>query len=284
MARNGNFVFVGGTEGIGRATALNVAQQGASILLVARSADRGAAAVDAMLTAGARDAAFLKADLSTIAGAAEAATAITAWRPAIDGLMHSAMSAFSGKTVTADRLEFAFALQYLARAIINRLCSDTLAASGDGRIVHLAGAVPYRMAPPDLDDLQFERRKWGFFKAILTTHVEGFLFLDEASRRWSDRPIGLYATGVASTKTKAMQDPAMPLIMQMMGWFGTTPEKSAVNATRLLLDDKRPALKAAIFKNPKAFEPTPFDMPPQEAARLWDITTDIATRKGVHLP
>lgn len=284
MARNGNFVFVGGTEGIGRATALNVARQGASILLVARNQDRGDAAVDAMRAAGARDAAFMKADLSTIAGAAAAAAGINAWRPHLDGMVHSAMSGFSRKIVTADGLEFAFALQYLARAIVNRLCSDALAASGDGRIVHIAGAIPYRMAAPDLDDLQFDRRKWSFFKAILTTHVQGFLFLDEASRRWSDRPIGLYATGVGSTRTKAMLDPAMPLIMRIMGRLGTTPEKSAANATRLLLDDQRPALKAAIYKNPKAFEPAPFDMPPQQADRLWEITTAIAADKGVHLP
>ena len=284
MARNGNFVFVGGTDGIGRAAALNVARHGSSILLVARHEDRGAAAVDAMLDAGARDAAFLKADLSTIAGAAAAAQGINLWRSTIDGLMHSAMSAFSGKTVTTDGLEFAFALQYLARAIINRLCADALAASGDGRIVHIAGAVPYRMAAPDLDDLQFERRKWRFFKAILTTHVQGFLFLDEASRRWADRQIGLYATGVASTRTRAMLDPAMPLIMRIMGRLGITAEKSAVNATRLLLDEARPAMQAAIFKNPKRFTPAPFDLPAQEGGRLWDITTALARRRGVVLP
>lgn len=284
MARSGNFVFVGGTDGIGRAAALNVARHGSSILLVARNEDRGAAAVDAMLDAGARDAAFLKADLSTIAGAAAAAQGIKLWRPAIHGLMHSAMSAFSSKTVTTDGLEFAFALQYLARAIVNRLCADALAASGDGRIIHLAGAVPYRMAAPDLDDLQFERRKWSFFKAILTTHVQGFLFLDEASRRWADRQIGLYATGVGSTRTKAMLDPAMPLIMRIMGRFGTTAEKSAVNATRLLLDEAPPAMQAAIFKNPKSFTPAPFDLPSQEAKQLWDITTALASSKGVYLP
>ena len=284
MTRTGNFVFVGGTEGIGRATAINAARAGASILLVARNAERGAVAVEAMRAAGAKDATFLQADLSTIHGAAAAADDIRAWRPAIHGLMHSAMSAFSGKTVTPDGLEFAFALQYLSRAIINRLCADALAASGDGRIVQLAGAVSYRMARPDLADLQFEQRKWSFFKAILTTHVEGFMLLDEAARRWSDRPIGLYAAGVASTKTKAMQDPAMPLIMRIMGRFGTSPEESATNPTRLLLDDNPPPLPAAIFKNPKLFVPSPFEVPENEAGRLWDITTEIAARKGVHLP
>jgi NAD(P)-dependent dehydrogenase (short-subunit alcohol dehydrogenase family) len=284
MTRRGNFVFVGGTDGIGRATAINAARAGASVLLVARDPERGEQAVQAMRAAGAADATFLSADLSTVHGATAAAEAILRWRPAIHGLMHSAMSAFSEKTVTADGLEFAFALQYLARAIINRLCADALAASEDGRIVHLAGAVPYGMAAPDLDDLQFDRRKWGFFKAILTTHVQGFLFLDEATRRWADRPIGLYAAAVSSTRTKAMQDPAMPRIMRIMGRFGTTPERSAVNPTQLLLDDKPPQRRAALYKNPKRLIASGFDVTSDAAARLWTITTDIAAQRGVFLP
>ena len=283
MARQGNFVFVGGTQGMGKAAALAAARGGSSILLVARNEAAGAAAVADMLAAGAVDAAFVRADLSTIDGMADAARQILAWKSQIHGLMHSAMSAFSHKIVTADGLELAFALQYLARAVINRLCADALAASGDGRIVHMAGAVPYKMAAPVLDDLQFSQRKWGFFKAVLTTHVEGFLFLDEAGRRWAGRPVSLYASGVGSTRTQAMQDPAMPLIMRIMGRFGTTPEKSAANAIRLLLDERPPAMKAAILKNPKAFKPEPFDVPADAALRLWDITTAIAAERGVGL-
>lgn len=282
--RAGNFVFVGGTQGIGKAAALAVAKAGNAIMLVARNPEAGEAAAAEMRAAGASEAVFLKSDLSTVAGAAAVARGIAAWKPEIHGLTHSAMSAFSQKTVTADGLELAFALQYLARAIINRLSLSALAASGDGRIVHIAGAVPYKMAAPDLDDLQFERRKWSFFKAILTTHVQGALFLDEAGRRWAGQPVSLYATAVSSTKTQAMQDPAMPLIMRAMGWFGTTPEKSATNAIRLLLDDAPPALRAGFLKNPKTFEPGPFDVPAAEAARLWDITTQLAGARGVDLP
>lgn len=282
--RKGNFVFVGGTQGIGRAAALEAARGGCAILLVARSRDAGAAAVQDMLAAGASEARFLSADLATVAGMKAAAEGILAWKPQIHGITHSAMSAFRHKTVTNDGLEFAFAIQYLARAVINRLCAAPLAASGDGRIVHIAGAVPYKMARPVLDDLQFERRKWTFFKAILATHVLGFEFLDEAARRWADLPVRLYATGVGTTKTRTMQDPLMPLVMRVMALFGTTPEKSARNAVRLLLDAQPPALKAAILRNPGKFAPEPIEVPAPEATQLWDATTALAAEYGLALP
>jgi NAD(P)-dependent dehydrogenase (short-subunit alcohol dehydrogenase family) len=284
MARTGNFVFVGGTQGMGKAAALAAARAGCSVLLVARDWHAGEAAAAEMKAAGAREARFLGADLSTAAGANAAAQGIQSWNSAIHGLMHSAMSAFATRQVTPDGMELAFALQYLARVIINRQCVRALAASGDGRIVHLAGAVPYRMAPPALDDLQFEQRKWSFFKAILVTHVEGFMFLDEAARRWADLPVRLYASAVGTTKTKVMQDSNMPLIMRWMARFGTTPEISARNSIRLLLDATAPEPTAALYKNPKKFVPSPFGVPAAEAARLWDITTQIAAAKGVVLP
>lgn len=280
---NGNYVFIGGTHGIGKAAALALASQGANVMLVARDPRAGAAAVAEMRSAGAASAEFLAADLSTVAGMNSAGAEIAAWQPQLHGLMHSAMSAFGSKIVTADRLELAFALQYLARAVINRKLAGQLAASGDGRIVHVAGAVPHRMAPPQLDDLQFEHRKWSFFKSVLSTHVMGFEFLDEASRRWSDLPIGLYATCVGSTKTKAMMSPEMPLIMRLMGKFGTTADKSARNAIRVLTEPQPPA-RAGRFSNPKAYKIEPFAVPADEAGRLWSITTQLAADRGLDLP
>lgn len=282
--RRSNFAFIGGTHGIGRAAATEMARTGSAILLVARDPVAGQQAADAMLAAGASEARFLSADLATIAGMQTAAEGIAAWKPTLDGIVHSAMSAFSKKTMTADGLELAFAIQYLARAVINRLCIDALAASGDGRIVHIAGAVPHRMAPPILNDLQFEHRKWGFFKSVLSTHMMGFEHLDEAARRWPDRPVRFYATAVGSTRTKAMQSPEMPLVMRLMGRFGTTAEKSARNAVRVLLDPQPPELRAGLFGKPDRFSVEPFAVPANEAARLWDITSDLAARHGVILP
>lgn len=281
--RKGNFVFVGGTQGIGKAVAMEAARAGCAILLVARDPIAGQAAVEEMKVAGAVEASFHSADLSTIAGMAAVGDMIAAWKPQLHGLMHSAMCAFSQKTITSDGLELAFALQYFARAVINRKAKDVLAASGDGRIVHLAGAVPYKIAKPVMDDLQYEHRKWSFFKAILSTHVMGFMFLDQASRRWADASVRLYATGVNTTKTKVMADPDMHWIMRLMANFGTKPETSAQNAVRLLLSSQSPEPRAGLLKHAGKYVISPFDHPQEEAERLWDTTTTLAAKYGVVL-
>lgn len=278
-----HFVFFGGSSGVGRATALALAADGAHILIVGRGTAAGEKTVSELRQAGAGSADFLAGDLSTVAGVEEVAKGVAARMPVLHGIMHSAMSGFSGKQITEDGLEFAFALQYFARAALNRLLVDQLAASGDGRIVHLAGNVPASMMP-DLDDLQFEQSKWGFFKAVLGSHNLGFLHLQEAAKLWADKPVTITATCIGSTKTKAMLDPKMPLIMRLMGKFGTTPQKSAQNAIRVLSAADISGANGAVYRKPKAFVPAPLEMDVEKAAKLWKITADIGKDHGVILP
>jgi len=279
-----NFVFIGGSEGMGRAAALALAKRGASVLIVSRGAVAGNAAVAQALESGAGSADFLSADLSTVVGVKAAAEGIAAWRGEIHGLMHTAMSAFSKRIVTADGLDFAFALQYFARAALNRLLVNNLAASGDGRIVHVAGNVSEKMASVDLDDLQFERRKWSFFKSILGTHHLGFLHIQQATNLWSDLPVSLAACCVESVKTKAMLDPQMPLIMRIMGRFGTTPELASINAVRVLTAADANELKGVIVRKSKEYKPEKLQLNSADAEKLWGLTTDIGSRHGLLLP
>lgn len=279
---NLNFVFFGGSSGIGRAAAIELGRRKANVLIVGRSAEAGQATVAAVKAAGTASADFLSGDLSSIAGIAAVAEGVRGWKPELHGVLHTAMAAFRGRQVTSDGLEFAFALQYFARAALNRLLVDRLEASGDGRIVHIAGNVPTSFMP-DLDDLQFERRKWGFFKSIFGTHLLGFLHIQEAARRWKDRPVTIAAVCVGTTKTKTMSDPAMPLAMRLLGTFSTSPEKSAVNAVTLLTKASIADADGAILRNPKHYRPEPLALDPADATRLWAITEQIALKGGMTL-
>lgn len=281
--RDANFVFFGGTHGIGRAAATALAQRGASILIVGRGQQAGEESVARLRRAGAGSAEFLAGDLSTVAGVAAVAAGVRAWRPTLHGVVHTAMSAFHSKQVTADRLELAFALQYFARAALNRLLAEPLAASGDGRIVHIAGNVPSSVKV-DFDDLQFERRKWSFFKSVLGTHVLGYMHIQQATQRWRDRPISVTASCVEVVKTKAMLDPDMPLIMRLMGRFGTTPELASRNAVRILTKTDASEVRGAILRSSKRFAPEPINQDQARAERLWDITGELAASRGLKLP
>jgi NAD(P)-dependent dehydrogenase (short-subunit alcohol dehydrogenase family) len=281
--RNANFVFFGGSTGMGLATAMEIARRGGNVLIVGRGDAAGQAAVTQLRAAGASSAEFLRADISTLDGMAAAAQGVKAWRSELHGVVHTAMAAVEGQQMTADGLEFAFALQYLARAVLDRLLADKLAASGDGRVVFVSGNVPPMFMPP-LDDLQFERRKWGHMKSTMGTHLLGHLHIQEATRLWGQRAITLTAVCVGPTKTKVMSDPRMPLLMRILGRFGTTPEASAVNIVRALTAHSATEIAGAKLPKPKRYVAERIALNPGDAEKLWSITSGIAASGGVALP
>ena len=281
--KNANFVFFGGSTGMGLATAKEIGRRGGNVLIVGRGEEAGQQAVAEVRAAGAASAEFHQADLSTLEGMVAAAEGVKAWRSDLHGIVHTAMAAVVGKQMTVDGLEFAFALQYLARAVLNRLLADNLANSGDGRVIFVAGDVPLMFMPP-LDDLQFERRKWGHMKSVMGTHLLGQLHIQEATRLWGNRPITLTAVCVGPTKTKAMSDPRMPLLMRILGKFGTTPEASAVNIVRALTADSAAEIAGAKLPKPKLYIPKRIALDPNDAANLWTITSEIVSNRGFTLP
>ncbi|APR78959.1 Putative oxidoreductase/Short-chain dehydrogenase [Minicystis rosea] len=273
-----HFVFVGGTSGIGKTAALSLAARGARVLVLGRDAERAQRTVQQLREAGATSAEALQADLLSRASIAAAVRGIRARSPSISGLVHSAMTVdlhARRRQETADGFELAYGLQYFARAALNVALFDALAASGDGRIVHV-GAKPPTGLVPDLDDLQFERRRWTLMRALMSSQVLGFLHVQEAARRWSGAPVRIAIACVGPTVTDTIaRQPWWARALYAM--IATTPERSAANVVRYLTEPDVSSQSGVAFESPKRWEARRIAYDPVLAERVWELTT-------AHLP
>lgn len=226
--------------------------------------------------AGAQEARWLSADRSSVSGVSEGARAVLDWRCEIHGLVHSAMTVTTrevARRLSPDGLEWAFALQHLARAALNQALVGALAASGDGRIVHV-GAVPLARLVPDLDDLQIERRKWSLMHSLMSSQVLGILHVQAAARRWRDTPVRLAIACVGPTKTDTLGEQAW-WARALYAVIATTPERSAQNAVRYLLEDDVRAMSGVAFRDWKTFHATPIAYDEALAGRAWSLTEEL---------
>ena len=175
-------LVTGGTDGIGRAVALELARQGHRVLIVGRSAARGAAVLAALdeASAGAGHA-LIRADLSLLRDTAQAASDITRHTDRLDAVVLCAGVLSTVAEWTGENLERTFVLNYLSRYLLLRLLLPTLAEAPSGRVILVANAGKYRDTL-DLDDLQLRRGGRGLRVAGRTQFANDLLAVELAER------------------------------------------------------------------------------------------------------
>jgi NAD(P)-dependent dehydrogenase (short-subunit alcohol dehydrogenase family) len=228
-------VITGGTSGIGKAAALQLAQAGARVIVVGRDAAKGDAALAAVRAAQPdADIAYWQCDLSLMANANALAARMQRDLPALDGVIHCAGVMLPKRVMTAEGLETVFAVQFFARFYLNQLLLPIMAAGGKIINVSAGGGIPLRV---NFDNLRADK----FYNGVYTLMHES-VANDLASLKWMrlhpDRL--LYSYGPFYVPT-ALFD-GMPWWFKLMtattGRFvATTPEHAADDIVRLMAGD-----------------------------------------------
>jgi NAD(P)-dependent dehydrogenase (short-subunit alcohol dehydrogenase family) len=182
-------VVTGGTGGLGYWAAEQLAAAGASVVIAARSPEKGRAALASLaLRVPGADATFVRLDLADLASVAEAAEEL-AVLPRIDALLANAgiLSTKGGRTETADGFETMLGTNFLGHfALIGRLLpalEAQAAAGGPGaRVVHL-GSISHEFFRLDLDDLQSTTGRFREFRTYGRSKLAVMTYGFELDRR-----------------------------------------------------------------------------------------------------
>jgi NAD(P)-dependent dehydrogenase (short-subunit alcohol dehydrogenase family) len=155
----GKTVFItGSTDGVGRYVALELAKQGANLLIHGRDAARAQAVADEIKRGGKGSAKFYQADLSSLAEVRKLADAVTADHNKIDIFISNAGIGSRNygpeRRVSADGHELRFAVNYLAGFLLAYRLLPILKAAVPSRIVNVASLG---QAPIDFDNVMLER-------------------------------------------------------------------------------------------------------------------------------
>jgi NAD(P)-dependent dehydrogenase (short-subunit alcohol dehydrogenase family) len=175
-------LVTGGTDGIGRAVALDLARAGNRVLFVGRDRGRGAAMLAELsrLEPSARHA-FLPADLSLLSETARVCREVAELTSELDAVVLCAGILSTVPEWTAEDLERNFVLNYLTRFLTTRQLLPLLRKVPAGRIVLVSNAGRY----PDtlnFDDLQHRQGKAGLVVSGRTQFANDLLAVELAER------------------------------------------------------------------------------------------------------
>jgi retinol dehydrogenase 14 len=183
-------LITGATSGIGKATAIGLANMGASVVMVGRDRGKGQAALAEIKERSANASVdLLLADLSSQEDIRRLADEFKEAYPRLDVLVNNAGVIRSRRIRTADGIEMTFAVNHLAYFLLTNLLLDVLKASAPSRIVNVASGEQ-RNGTIDFDDLQGEMGYKGA-KAYSQSKLATVLFTYELARK-------LEGTGVSA--------------------------------------------------------------------------------------
>ena len=167
-------IVTGATSGLGRATALALAGAGARVALAVRDTERGERVAAEM--EGATEVRQLDlADLASVRSFADS------WEGPIDLLINNAGVMATPKERTAEGFELQIGTNHLGHFVLTGLLIGRIT----DRVVSVASGA-HRFGKIDLDDLNWERRRYRRWAAYGQSKLANLLFTLELQRRLNE--------------------------------------------------------------------------------------------------
>jgi len=195
-------LVTGGTDGIGRETAVQLARMGACVLVHGRDKEKGTQVLDDIkhVTCNEKVSLYL-ADFSSLADVKRMAEDIEREHKELHVLVNNAGNFYRDSLLSSDGIEMTLAVNHLAPFLLTLLLLDLLKTSAPTRIVNVASSSHKSIKSVDLEDLEGESNYDGF-TAYSLSKLGNVLF----TQSLADRLIGTSVTanalhpGVVDTK------------------------------------------------------------------------------------
>jgi NAD(P)-dependent dehydrogenase (short-subunit alcohol dehydrogenase family) len=274
-------LITGGTGGIGRVTAAELARMGASVVITARNAERGeAASAEIKRRSGGLDVEVLYGDLASLADVREIARNFLASHDRLHVLVNNAGAMHLTRRETRDGFELTFGVNHLAHFYLTNLLLETLKASAPARIVNVASAGHIGMWIA-FDDLQLRRLyvpMFAYGQSKLANIVHAF----ELSRRLEGTGVtanalhpGLVATGFGRNASAFAG--VMDVAQTFFRPFFLTPEQGAATSIYLASSPEVEGVSGRYFDSKRSV-PAWFTAYDRAAARrLWDVSEELVS-------
>jgi NAD(P)-dependent dehydrogenase (short-subunit alcohol dehydrogenase family) len=269
-------VITGATSGIGRATAIALAEKGATLVLVCRDQQRGEETLAAIVRqTGRRDASLVLGDLAVQRDVRRIAGELLAADRPLHVLINNAGVVNLQRMVTADGIEATFAVNHLAPFLLTNLLLDRLRQSAPARVVTVSSEA-HRWGQLDFDDLGNERR-YRFMRVYGQTKRANILFTAELARRTAGSGVtanSLHPGAVATSLGKNNGAWARALIALLRPFF-RSPAGGAATSIYLASSPAVEAVTGRYFVDCQEKRPAPQACDADAARRLWDVSAKM---------
>ena len=272
-------LITGATNGIGKATAQELARMGATVVIVGRNAPKTAQLVEEIRTAsGNKNVDSLLADLSSQQEVRRLANEFKSKYSHLHVSLNNAGGFFMRRQLSVEGIEMTFALNHLAYFLLTNLLLDTIKASAPARVINVSSDA-HASGKMEFDNLQGER---GYSpRAYDNSKLANILFTTELARRLEGTGVtinalhpGFVATGFAKNNGKVIA----ALVSIFAPLVARSPAKGAETSIYLASSPSVEGITGKYFHDSHVIPAAPQATDMVVARKLWDVSA-----KMVHL-
>ncbi len=267
-------VVTGGNRGIGKATALGLARLGATVVILARDADRGARASDEIrLASGNENVSLVIADLGSFASIRAAAFEIDGRHAEVHVLLNNAGVNLTRRATSADGHEMTLAVNHLAPFLLTHLLLPSLRAGAPSRIINVTSKFERlgRIAPHDLQSAH----RYNATRAYAQSKLATVMFTYDLAERLRGTGITVNCVHPGLVATDLMRD--WPRWMRRL-WepFLRTPAQAARTLVHLASAPAHAEVTGRYFEpGPREARSSRRSRDVEARARLWRASAEL---------
>jgi retinol dehydrogenase-12 len=272
---NGKICLVtGATSGIGKETACQLAQMGATVIVVGRNERKCADTVTQIRQqSGNAPVESMLADLSSLKQVRSLAQQFKNKYPRLDILVNNAGAYFMQRHTSVDGFEMTFALNHLNYFLLTNLLLDNLMASAPSRIINISSALHAR-APLDFDDLQNQRNYGIGMDAYGKSKLANVLFTYELARRLQGKRVTVNAVhpGMVATNFAANNGMLGRFVRPFLNVGSISIPAGAETMVYLASSDQVEGITGKYWVRNKERNSSPASYDEQAQKRLWEMS------------
>lgn len=268
-------VVTGATQGIGLETAVSLAKQDASVVIVGRDAARTAAAVTQIKqrSNNQRVSSHI-ADLSSFDQVRALAAKIKQSHRIVDVLVNNAGAMTHDRRESPNGFELMWGLNHLSYFLLTAELLPSIMAADAGRIVNVA-SIAHMRGKIDFDDLQ-GTQKYSMWKAYAQSKLANVMFSYVLARRLEGRGVTVNCLhpGLVASGFVANIGPLEKFLSPVIKWFMISAKEGAKTSIYLASAPGVASVSGKYFVKslPVASSERSHDEAVQE--KLWDLSVE----------
>jgi NAD(P)-dependent dehydrogenase (short-subunit alcohol dehydrogenase family) len=277
----GKVVMVtGATSGIGQAAARELAQRGATLVIVGRNPEKTDNTVaEIKRQSGNDDVHGLLADLSVMDQIRSLVAEFQQKYDRLDVLINNAGVILTERQESADGYELTFATNHLNYFLLTNLLLDTIKASAPARIINVSSGAHMGVRQIDWDNLDGKKSYgMGGFQTYSLSKLANILFTRELARKLDGAGVTVNAMHPGSVATGFGRNNDTwwaKIAFGLFSFVSRSPEQGADTIVYLATAPDVEGVTGEYFVDRKISNASAMAQDDAAARKLWDISAEM---------